>query len=254
MRTSAGQCATFFWGFLHKVYDLTHLTERPLEGPNHHHVSTLQHLGSAQPGMCSWTTFSVCMSCLLCTKFVNWHAANYKRRFSETNHHHRNVKLGTNSSGSLGQLLFPLNLSPLRQWGRYKTHFLNCFRKMPTFIPLLESRMLIWKQMKDTKGDVWFTVVLVIFTMKHTYISIYPYPLHPFLLLLQVVVASVTHTNPSFPPPMVILWDCEIPTGLTCGSSSLINNSLYILPLTGDSTVRTFLKRLPSQDLIIAFK
>lgn len=30
-------------------------------------------------------------------------------------------------------------------WWRFETYFLNCLRKIPTFIPLLESKMLIWE-------------------------------------------------------------------------------------------------------------
>lgn len=30
-------------------------------------------------------------------------------------------------------------------WRRWETYFLNCLRKIPMFIPLLESKMLIWK-------------------------------------------------------------------------------------------------------------
>lgn len=34
-----------------------------------------------------------------------------------------------------------------------RTYFLNCFRKMPTFMPLLESRMLIWKHRRFQWGE-----------------------------------------------------------------------------------------------------
>lgn len=116
------------------------------------------------------------------------------------------------------------------RWLPLSTYFLNCFRKMPTFIPLLESRMLICKQewkaasvtywhafrpctICDAQGCCWFSC-------------------RQQLLLV------------------VTLWDNEI-HWVTCTTSLLSNNRLNICPLAAEWTIFPSQKKKPNCCLLI---
>lgn len=96
----------------------------------------------------------------------------------------------------------------IHQWAhRMRTYFLNCFRKIPTFIPLLESRMLIWKQIKVVK--YYFPAAMVSSSLvTGTNVCIHTPPYSKWL----IVVSCVNTTA---------LWDTESPLGHRCSSHFL---------------------------------
>lgn len=107
---------------------------------------------------------------------------------------------------------------------RWKAYFLNCFRKMPTFIPRLESRMQIWKRRRHLQKEADHISISPCWrTLRSWPWLLFRYPDH--LTLLLDLVGYWNSAGLRALPCSLVNTDAALTEGCTVGEEDLRNHS-----------------------------